>query len=329
MRRARLAAGLAAASLVIVAGGEFFARYGLGLGDPPLTIRDPEIDYLFKPGTYQRFGNTITYNSFSMRADEVVPSKTDLHELRVLVFGDSVINGGALTDDSDLATRLAQEMLAERLQRPVWVGNVSAGSWGPGNMLAYADRYGWFDADIAIVVLSSHDLGDVPDFQADLGVNFPLQAPVSALSEAVTRYLPRYLPGWSFGVSADEPRPAAQPEVDRETNEKAGRQLLHQLLQTAERNVATIAVLHHPKRDERDGEPTGRTMQWRRAADLLEQTAAEAGISMLQLAPYLDRATEDPYRDTIHINAAGQRAYADALVCVAEQAQGLNGETCA
>ena len=122
------------------------------------------------------------------------------------MIGDSVINGGALTDDRELATRIAQERLAADLERPVWVGNVSAGSWGPGNQLAYLRKFGTFDADVAIVVLSTHDIADVPDFAPDLGPDFPERPPMLALEEAVDRYLPRYVP-WLARRAATAPAP--------------------------------------------------------------------------------------------------------------------------
>jgi len=72
---------------------EAYARLGLGLGDPPLTVRDPKIDYMFKPNSvYHRFGNLVSYNSYAMRSSE--PPAGQAH---VLVFSDSVMNGGALT----------------------------------------------------------------------------------------------------------------------------------------------------------------------------------------------------------------------------------------
>ena len=123
---------------------EISARTYLGLGDPPLTIRDFSIEYMFAPSRcYRRFGNSICYNQWSMRSDDFASIKTNSIEKRVLVMGDSVINGGALTDQKDLATTLLQQRLSDCLQVPVVVGNVSAGSWGPGNILAYTRRYGW------------------------------------------------------------------------------------------------------------------------------------------------------------------------------------------
>lgn len=327
MRLKWLVIGLACTVAVLASGTELYARYELGLGDPPLTIRDSEIDYLFKPGTYHRFGNTIHYNEWSMRADDVNPTKTDPSELRVLVLGDSVVNGGALTDDSELATHLAQGELSERLGRPVWVGNVSAGSWGPGNLLAYTDRYGWFDADIAVIVLSSHDLGDVPDFQSELGEDFPMEAPILASWEAVTRYLPRYLPPSLLSVEADE----GTPPPDRETQLLEGRKLLARLLESAGAHVPAVVVLHHPEMSELAGDRDDGTMGREASASIIAVTTAESGATFQQLGPYLHRAPDgqDPYRDAIHINVLGQRLYADAIICVVERAEGLDGETCA
>src|SRR5450432_2448943 len=87
-------------TLLIVA--ELVARFGLGLGDPPLSMADPTMEYINQPSkTYHRFHHIIHYNTYSMRSGEVTPHKTDPSELRVLMIGDSVINGGAQTDDSE------------------------------------------------------------------------------------------------------------------------------------------------------------------------------------------------------------------------------------
>jgi hypothetical protein len=311
--------------LAFLGGTELYARHGLGLGDPPLTIRHSEIDYLFAPGSYERFGNQIHYNAQSMRADEVNAKKEDPAEFRVLVMGDSVINGGALTDDSELATRLAQERLVERLQRPVWVGNVSAGSWGPGNLLAYADHFGWFDADVVLFVLSSHDIADVPDFKDHLGPDFPAERPLLATGELIGRYLPRYLPRLSV---ADAP-PAAE-RVEEEANLRTGRHLFTELLRQAKANVGSVAILHHSERSELTGAPPNQATALARLARSLYADAHAADVEVIPLAPYLQFAPTPlrASRDPIHINALGQRLYADAIICAVERAQGLPEETC-
>ena len=49
MQKKHLTGILAALVLALLAGAEIYARKGLGLGDPPLSVADPEIEYLFAP----------------------------------------------------------------------------------------------------------------------------------------------------------------------------------------------------------------------------------------------------------------------------------------
>ena len=131
----------AVACILII--GELFARYGLGLGEPPISIPDEHIDYLFAPNQVcHRFGNVLRYNNKSMRCDFDVVEPC---EGGVLVIGDSVINGGALTDHEKLATTILQ-----RKYKNIPFYNVSAGSWGPGNYAAYLRKYGTFGSEYLV-----------------------------------------------------------------------------------------------------------------------------------------------------------------------------------
>jgi len=137
---------------------ETLARTVAGLGTPALSVTHPTIEYMFKPNQHvYRFGNLQHYNASGMRSTDFAPTRTQDNELRVLVVGDSVINGGHLTDQADLGTELLRYELESLLRQPVSVGNISAGSWGPPNQLAYLNEYGWFDADIVLFVASDHD----------------------------------------------------------------------------------------------------------------------------------------------------------------------------
>src|SRR5437667_9094846 len=90
--RRRLIRALSILLLVLIA-GELFARFYLGLGDPPLSMFDAEMEYRFKPSmSYRRFGNRIHYNAWSMRSEDFPPHKSSPDELRVMILGDSVIN---------------------------------------------------------------------------------------------------------------------------------------------------------------------------------------------------------------------------------------------
>jgi hypothetical protein len=284
-------------SLLVLAGAEAFARLYLGLGDPPLTIRDPAIDYLFAPSRcYSRFGNRVCYNRWSMRSPDFPLRKIDPKEHRILVLGNSVVNGGALTDQSEIATSLLADRLAASGEHVV-VGNISAGSWGPANLLAYVTAYGWFDADTAVFVFSGRDLTDLPTFPKDLGPDFPLRTPFSALGEMVERYLPRYLSRILPRSTSDSTlQPAASSaEVAR------GSMILAELLQEAHASVKIVCVLYHADRAADTDLPSGRRADFARIA-------ASAGVRFALIGE-----DSGDYRDDIHPNAAGQAKLATVI----------------
>ena len=310
---------LAAILLALLVTGELVARYAFGLGDPPLSVADPEIEYLFKPNqTCRRFGNRIHYNAYSMRSDDFPPHKSRPGELRVLVIGDSVVNGGAHTDQSELATSLLARRLEADLGRPVVVGNVSAGSWGPPNMLAYVKRFGLFDADVVVIVLSSHDYADVPTFEPLVGISpgFPDRKPVLALQEVLTNYLPRFLR--RFGSQADSspeaagmPSPAAatQKDIDECLRAEA------ELFRLARSAGAAVILAQHLEGRELSG-------AYLPGHGLIRAVAAENRVPVVQLGPAFKASLEagqNPYWDPVHPNAVGQRVIADALLPVIEE----------
>lgn len=117
---------------------ELVARYGLGLGDPPISIPDPEIDYLFAPDQdCHRFGNRIVYNNCSMRCDFDV--HCGFEGRRVFVVGDSVVNGGTLIAHEKIATTLLQERVDTIIRA---VGEVAARSTCSARINIALDIYG-------------------------------------------------------------------------------------------------------------------------------------------------------------------------------------------
>jgi lysophospholipase L1-like esterase len=289
--------------LIGILAGELFARYYLGLGDPPITVTHPTIEYLFAPNQHvRRFGNQIDINSYSMRAADFPRAKQNANELRILLLGDSIINGGALTDQDELATELLRRHLAEALDRPVVVGNISAGSWGPPNLLAYVKEFGTFDADFAVLVLSSHDAADLPTFEPLDRNLIPQAKPAGALWEAVTRYLPRYLPGGS-GAS-EEPAP-----VVSNSNRTAGLAATRALVETFRKAGAKVIVLLHQTRNELATRPEAEH-------EMLRVVCGQAGAKVLELGTAFQESIDrgaDPYRDGLHPNALGQRVIYEVL----------------
>jgi len=146
----------AATLAAVVATGELTDSTVLGLGTPPLYVADTLTEYRLKPSQQlRRFGNRIELNQSSMRSNALLQQRP-VYQRRVLVFGDSVVWGGAVLDQEQIATELlAQPGITE-------VGNVAVPSWGPGNWLGYAKRFGFLDATDVVLVISSHDAADNP-----------------------------------------------------------------------------------------------------------------------------------------------------------------------
>ncbi|MCW4153907.1 hypothetical protein OM427_30890 [Halomonas sp. 18H] len=59
---------LGAVLVTLVVIGELVARYGLGLGTPPLSVSHPKIEYMFAPNQdVSRFHNRQLFNEYGMR----------------------------------------------------------------------------------------------------------------------------------------------------------------------------------------------------------------------------------------------------------------------
>lgn len=294
--------GLLCVSLLV--GGELFARYYLGLGTPPLYIAHPQIEYMLKPDqNVNRFGNQIIINSFGMRTCQFA-LKSD-NEYRIMFFGDSVLNGGAQTDHSALATTLLQENLQKKLKKKVVVGNISAGSWGPGNWLAYAKEYGFFDAGIVGLVLSSHDCIDNPTYAPLNDETHPEKAPLSAMLEGFTRYLPRYL---LSVLNSQKSTSQVKSERSYAKQEVAiGLRDLRYFLELAKEESGQVVVFLHWERSEvKRGYPD-------LGNSYIEEVCNQVGVEVVQLGPEFQREIENGenlYRDNIHPDLQGQQLMA-------------------
>jgi peptidoglycan/LPS O-acetylase OafA/YrhL len=285
--------------IVAVAGGELAARFVIGLGDPPLYVADPEVEYRLAPTQdCRRFGNRILVNRWSMRSDDFPPHKTDPRELRVLVVGDNVVNGGNPTDHAALATTQLGPIITAATGRPAVVGNVSAGSWGPPNQLAYLAKFGTFDAEVVVFVWNHEDWADVPSFAPLDPVQQPTRKPVSAAWEGVERYLwPRFTGGTSWPPGPTGTTGAAITDAVK-------------LVQG--RGAKAAAVLHWSRPELAAGKPNP-------GLEEVRQAAAGVGALVTDDADALRRADGDPFRDDIHLSDAGQRALLGVLRAVALQ----------
>ncbi len=166
---------------------EIILRMYFGFCDTVLVREDSEFEYIAQPNQKRfRFRNHAIYNSFSMRSEEV-----DTSSIKILGFGDSIINGGVLTDQDSLATTILSDTLSKIYGTIIQFLNISAGSWGPDNCYAYLKKYGDFGAKSIFLFFSSHDAYDNMNFEkiVDNHSSFKSKQYSIALYELVNRYL--------------------------------------------------------------------------------------------------------------------------------------------
>jgi hypothetical protein len=175
------------ATLILI---ELALRLTLGLGNPVLLQADVDTGYRYRPNqTIFRFGKKIEYNQYSQRSKQITAHKPP-GTLRIFMIGDSIINGGTLTDQTQTISTLLETQLAAK-RRPVEVINASAGSWGMGNELAYLRKFGLFESDAAIAEIGTDDLAQFTSTSDRVGhdPNYPDRPPLLAIQEAGTRYV--------------------------------------------------------------------------------------------------------------------------------------------
>jgi hypothetical protein len=291
--------------------GELASRYILGLGDPPLSVAHPKIEYLFKASSnFKRFGNYFKTNAYSMRSD-AFPQTRQSNELRLLILGDSVPNGESHTDQSELATEILKEKLSETVPFPVHIGNISAGSWSPPNLLAYIQEFGTFDADIAIIILNKGDLFDFPKFDRLNPMIHPTQKPSSALGELIVRYIfPKIARTFSDRTNNVTTKKRASRDCTQE---------LLELVHTFSSENIPVCIIYHPCKDEfLDNGSFAPKAEY----SILENFTNRHGLQLHSFADIYSQYIPKKiriYRDNFHPNEMGQKLMADHILKILEK----------
>jgi hypothetical protein len=271
----------------------------LGFGNPLLYRADPQIGYLIAPSQQtRRLGKQITINQFSMRSPEIAAARP-AQTLRVLMVGDSIVNGGWWTDQAHTLSALLQQQLKDPAHTAIEVLNASANSWSPRNELAYLQRFGSFESQLIVLVINTDDLFGTAPASIVVGRdrNYPDRKPPTALAEVLSRYV--------F-------RPQLIPElaaIQAEQGDRVGANLtaIRQVQELAQQNQARFILLMTPLRREL-GQPGPYDYEVE-ARQRLHAFTLTAEITYIDFLPVFN-ALPNPrtlYHDTIHLNLAGNQ----------------------
>ena len=290
--------GLAVLGVLLLA--EVFLRVRYGFCDAVLMRADPHYEYIAQPlQDRHRFGHHIVYNSLSMRSEE-----PDSSAIIILGCGDSVINGGSLTDNDSLATTILSDALTQRAGRKVQVLNISAGSWGPDNCAAYLAHTEVPRAAALVLFVSSHDAHDNMSFKPVVGVrkHFPAEQYASAIVELIDRYvLPRFF----------EPKTSVDQELGIDKGEEGFNTGFEALKRYADAQGIPMLIYLHAERSEIKAGAYNAQGQ---------EIIGHAEANGITLVRDLDHgASVGELRDGIHPNEAGQRRIAGILLPLLER----------
>ena len=284
-------------------------RFVLGFGNPPLYIADEKIGYLLAPEQkVRRMGNQIHINQYSMRSQIINPTKP-ASNLRILVLGDSIVNGGWWTDQQETISALMENELASALSSSslssVEVLNASANSWGPRNQLAYLERFGVLEAQAIILIINTDDLFATAPTSIPVGRdrNYPSSKPPLAVIEL-----------WEQAFS--KPKPI--PEMERVRAEKGDRvglnlEAIQQIKAIATKNNAQFILAMTPLL--REIKNTGSKDYEIRARERLNKFVDKEDILYVDFLPIFKEFPQPEflYRDHIHLSPPGNRLVSERL----------------
>lgn len=306
------------ASVAALAATELTLRT-FGLGNPVLSQADTETGYRFQPNQkINRFGKNIEYNQYSQRSEPITPEKPQ-GKIRILMTGDSVLNGGNPIDQSNIITELFENKLTTS-NHPAEILNASAGSWGIGNQQGYLRKFGTFNSNAVILQIGTHDLLQPTSTSERVGKspNYPNQAPLLALQEAVTRY---GLPKVTSIFKLNSP-PAEIPEL-KQTNQQFQQNMesLKAIINQIRKQNIPVFVLFTPNR--KDLLPTFQTPEYKTQFIEILNSLQIPVIDTHKAWAKLPTATVKTYfRDGVHLNEKGNQAAADLLfeqLCVGKE----------
>lgn len=275
-------------------------RLCLGFCDALLYQSNDKYEYIVQPNQDRhRFGSRLLTNSYSQRSEEPDSTKTI-----VLGLGDSIIFGGGWLDHDSLATTLFSNETGMQML------NISCGSWGPDNCVAYLKEKGAFGAKAMVLVCSSHDAYDGMSFVPVVGVwpNYPDKQYKLAIWELIDRYLIPYIKAKTQARQyADPDAEVAKIAEDRQVVQKSpyfvkGFDDLKKIADSLQINF--YIYLHAEQGEVKQG----------RYNDMGQQILMWADSAQVKLINGIKEGeTEKLYHDAIHFNERGQRHLANVL----------------
>ena len=277
---------------------ESLLRVLFGLGKPPLMVADKNIGYLYKANqNLRRFGNKIMYNEFHQRSDKLL----DEFAYRVLIIGDSIVNGGQFTDQKDTIAEILERKLNACVGSKGEVLNASAKSWGLENEYEYVKKFGIFNADIVIIQAETSDFATPKATEDKVGTpSHPSHNYFLAIEELLAYSRKSNIPKKNTKTSnLAEPINIAKIIADRNIDS------LLKLTEIIKKEGSSCLVLLVPKKVESEGE--------RIVTQKFVNVLKKHNLNFINLADKKYNIENEYFKDNIHFNEKGRQYVSDIL----------------
>jgi len=287
-------------AVFVVAMAEGVLRFGFGFCNALLYQPSDKYEYIAQPNQDRhRFGARLMTNSYAQRSEEPDSTRTI-----VLGLGDSVIFGGGWMDHDSLATTLFSDETGMQML------NISCGSWGPDNNVAYLREKGTFGAKAMVLVCSSHDAYDAMSFVPVVGVwpNYPDKQYKLAIWELIDRYVIPYVKVKTQTKQyADPDAEVEKKAADRQVIQKSpyfvkGFDNLKQIADSM--GIPMFVYLHAELGELKRG-------RYNNVGQQIQHWADSAHVTLMNGIE--EGEQEYMYHDAIHFNERGQRHLANVL----------------
>jgi lysophospholipase L1-like esterase len=268
----------------------------------PVLYEAAAYGYRVKPlQEIHRFGNRYFSNEFGLRSEPIAqwPARG---MVRILCLGDSITNGGAVTDQAETYPYLLQRKLRAN-QANVEVLNASAPGWAVANAAGWLRFNGTFGAQVVLLTVGTADLFQAEESAAIVGrhPSFPSVSPALAVEELLRRYaMPRLARISSADPGTGEPSGATL----------ASRQAEIHALRIAEhlRRLGVIPLVLYVERPVQTEAPDPHLTH---ARSSFFEAMTRHNIAFRSTRDAIERAGGAAlFRDGLHPNAAGNRILA-------------------
>ena len=286
---------ITASLAILLIAVDILLRVFFGLGSPPLFIADKDIGDLYKVDqNLRRFGSRIIYNQYHQRSNKLL----DEPAYRILMLGDSIMNGGSFTDQKDTIPEILERKLNQHFGIKGEALNASADSWGIENEYEYLKKFGVFNSDIVIIQISTDDFVYPKSELLESGsIKHPLHNPATAIYELFDRYIsPRI-----FKERYKDTRPAIPEDI--KSHYYRCLSMVEDMIDIIKKENSQYIILFMPNEGELKKSYESPVVK------LLNKK----NIPFIDLADKESGMREEYFKDGIHLNQPGNQHIVDIL----------------